>query len=465
MDDFMLGYFYYKPFKGKVLITNDWGSFAFLEMDQFQDLVSDKLEPASDLAQELKSHMFWTDETKEAFIRRGENSLRQAESYLFEGTSLFILAVTNECNNRCVYCQAHGTAHPKRMSVQTAEQILQRIAECPTKRITIEFQGGEPLINYPVIKYVVERAPVVMPEKKISFAVVSNLLMITDDIADFFKARNVSVSTSLDGPMALHDMNRPMVNGKGSYEGLVKGIRLLLNHRMMPGAIQTTTKASLKYPHEIVDSYINLGFHHIFLRPLTRLGTAAKNWESIGYTPEEFLDFYRSALEWIIQKNLEGEKIMEYHAALFLSKILKNRSVNYMELRSPCGASLGQMAFTASGNVYTCDEGRMLAEMGDESFRLGNVFESGYEHWINSSCCKAVCSASLLETLPGCCDCVYKPYCGVCPVVNYALNGNIVKISKDRCRIYAGILDILFEYLLGGKDDMIQLFMEWGEQA
>ena len=123
------------------------------------------------------------------------------------------------------------------------------------------------------------------------------------------------------------------------------------------------------------------------------------------------------------------------------------------------------MAITANGNVYTCDEGRMVAETGDESFRIGNVFNDNYDQWIGSSNCKAVCAASLLDTLPGCCDCVYKPYCGVCPVINYALNGNIVQKSWDRCKIYKGILDLLFEYIYNVDTEIMSIFEEWSEQA
>ena len=123
------------------------------------------------------------------------------------------------------------------------------------------------------------------------------------------------------------------------------------------------------------------------------------------------------------------------------------------------------MAITANGNVYTCDEGRMMAEMGDEAFRLGNVYENGYSEWIESGTCKAVCSASLLDTLPGCCDCVYKPYCGVCPVVNYAINGSITRNCRERCRIYKGILDTLFEYRQQNDPETMNLFGEWSEQV
>ena len=136
-----------------------------------------------------------------------------------------------------------------------------------------------------------------------------------------------------------------------------------------------------------------------------------------------------------------------------------------MELRSPCGAGLGQVAITANGNVYTCDEGRMIAEAGDEAFLIGNVFTDYYDDWMSSSCCKSVCSASLLDTLPGCCDCVFKPYCGVCPVVNYAINGNVTQVSRDRCAIYKGMLKIIFSYLITGKKDILRLFETWSNKV
>lgn len=119
------------------------------------------------------------------------------------------------------------------------------------------------------------------------------------------------------------------------------------------------------------------------------------------------------------------------------------------------------MAFTPNGNVYTCDEGRMIADMGDEAFCMGNVFTHSMDDMLDSDCCKAVCSASLLETLPGCCDCVYQPYCGVCPVINYALNHHVACVSWEKCAVYKGILDTLFSYLYEDDPETIKIFYEW----
>ena len=459
----MIAPFYMKPFKEKILLTNDTGHHVFLAKPEFRDFVSDRITPDHPRYQELKDSLFFYHGSSEEYIRNAEPYLREYNSYLFEPTNLFILALTNACNNACVYCQANGNSCPSRMTKEDIDQILLRISETPARAITIEFQGGEPLLCFDLIQYAVLRASDVLADKDVSFTLVSNLILLTESMADFFEQYHVQVSTSLDGPKILHDKNRPCTSGQSSYDAVLRGTEILRAHHILGGAIQTTTAASLSLARDIVDTYESLGFYQIFLRPLTRLGAAARSWDTIGYSPQEYLQFYREALDEVIRLNAQGKPMSDYLLALLLSKIIHGKSVNYMELRSPCGAAVGQLAFTPGGNVFTCDEGRMLSEMGDDAFKLGNVYDDGYDAWMNTSCCKAVCSASLLDTLPGCCDCVYKPYCGVCPVINYALNGNITSVAKDRCEIYKGILDILFGYLYDGAPDIQNLFLKWSE--
>lgn len=178
------------------------------------------------------------------------------------------------------------------------------------------------------------------------------------------------------------------------------------------------------------------------------------SWKNVGYTAEEFLYFYRTAFNYIMQLNLNGEFFSETHAAYFIKKILFNYSDNYMELRSPCGAGVGQMSYYYDGNVYTCDEGRMMSEMGDNTFLLGNVLTDKYNKCVSSPVCAAVCKASVIECLPKCSGCVYQPYCGVCPVVNFAAANNLYEknIKDFRCEVYRGIMDIIFEIIEEGNE-------------
>ena len=232
---------------------------------------------------------------------------------------------------------------------------------------------------------------------------------------------------------------------------------------MPVGAIQTTTRYSLPYSKQIVHAYHELGFDSIFVRPLTPLGKANRSWSAIGYSTAEFIEFYQNILQEILQLNKSGIRMKEVFASLMLQKSA-GCGVNYMELRSPCGAGIGQLAYFADGRVFTCDEGRMLSEMGDDAFLLGDVYHDTYDSLIKSSGCRTVCSSSIMESIPSCCDCVYLPYCGVCPVVNYALYDDVIEKEPRsyKCRIQSGILDCLFKILQHDGPEAA-ILKDWGE--
>lgn len=267
----------------------------------------------------------------------------------------------------------------------------------------------------------------------------------------------------MDGDQILHDHNRKRVDGRGTFDATYRNIQRIKDAGIDLSATQTTTNYSLTRWREMVDTYIELGFNNIFIRPLTPLRMAHSEWKDIGYSGAEFLSFYSDSLNYILQKNIEGYQLSEGHAKIFLKKILSGYSYNYMELRSPCGAALGQMAYYYDGEIYTCDEGRMLSEMGDRSFRLGSVFSTVYNEMMDSPICKAVCSASILESSPTCSSCVYQPYCGTCPVVNYALTGDIIskRPNNFRCQIYGGMLDILFSKLKQNEKPIVDVLYSW----
>lgn len=267
--------------------------------------------------------------------------------------------------------------------------------------------------------------------------------------------------TSIDGNRELQNINRPYKNAD-SYNETVYKIKKLKEKQIKVNAIETTTKYSLDKYKEIVDEYIKLELESIFIRPLTRLGKADNNWKNIGYEAKEFLEFYKKALDYIIEKNRQGVFLSEGHSNIFLKKTLLNQPVNYMELRSPCGGAIGQLAYYYDGNVYTCDEGRMLSEMGDNSFKVGNVYENTYKELMQCDCTKAMCVSSCIECLPYCSTCAYMPYCGTCPVINLAQDNNIFPQNprEYRCKIYGGILDILFDYI-ENEPDTVEIFKNW----
>lgn len=446
-------YFNFKQWKDKMLLTNEQGRYILLGKRDFLNLVNKRYDLLSkEILQTLKDRFFIYDIDEDVFIEKVANAYRDNKQYLFSATSLHIFVMTNACNMCCVYCQAQDSAQEKKGKMQemTAKAAVDIALQSPNEYLTFEFQGGEPLLNFETIKYIVEYSEQNKNHKQIQYSLVTNTLLLNEEMIQFFKKYDVSISTSLDGCKEVHNSNRPKIDGDGTYDYVSRNIKWLQSNDIQVGAIETTTKISLKNAEKIIETYHNLGLNHLFIRPLTPLGYAKEHWAEIGYEPEEFLKFYKQCILILLEHNRNGIRMSEGHARIFLKKILTGYSENYMELRSPCGAGIGQMAYYYDGNIYTCDEGRMVAEMGDQMFCLGNVNYSTYDDLMENRVCKVTCQASVLESLPGCCDCVYHPYCGVCPVISYASDNSIYTRESNvyRCKIYKGILDILFEILL-----------------
>jgi len=367
----------------------------------------------------------------------------------------------------CVYCHADaGKSHSMAMTIDTAKKVLDVIFKTPSKSINIEFQGGEPLLNWPVLEYIVNEAEKKAKKKgkNLILSLVSNLTAMTDSMLDFLIEHKVGICTSLDGNKELHNKNRVFMHGKGDSHPFVK--KWLSAAREKKGsyeenALLTVTKDSLPEWKNIIDEYVRLGMRAIFIRFLNPFGTAKKNWNLIGYSPEEFVDFYKKSLDYIIELNNSGKsKIVEKTAQILLRKIFAQNDPGFLDLRSPCGAGIGQIAYNYDGSVYTCDEGRMLAAMGDESFCMGHVSKDTYRKMINSPVVKSMVTASLNELQPACSECAYKPYCGVCPIFNYADRGDLFMYGMNyRCRIYKGILDYLFTIIYNKKHN--ELLQRW----
>jgi uncharacterized protein len=352
------------------------------------------------------------------------------------------------------------------MSRQSADKSLDLVFRSPSADIKIEFQGGEPLLNFDLIKYIVEQAKVRNTEhsKRIEFVVTSNLAFVNDDIVDFLKQNKILVSTSLDGPSFIHNANRPRP-GNNSYDMAIAGIRRVraaLGHDRV-SAIMTTTRLSLDHPEAIVDEYVSQGLKTIFLRPISPYGFAIRTKPKTGYEVELFLTFYKRALEHIIELNRRDIDIVESYAQLLLKKILTPFPTGYVDLQSPAGAGIGVAVYNYDGDVYPTDEARMLVEMGDRTFRLGNVHANTYEEIFGGEVLRTLVSASCVESLPVCADCPFQTYCGCDPIENYATQGDIFG-HRPTSSFHKRNLEIIKHLLrlYHGDDTFVRrLFLSW----
>ena len=283
------------------------------------------------------------------------------------------------------------------------------------------------------------------------------MILMDEEKAEFLLQNEATICSSLDGPKSVHSKNRHSKDDI-SYDMVCKWLKYFRKRHdeqtgspyriFKPSAIVTVTKNSIGHAKEIIDEYLSLGLDSIYLRPVSQIGFAEKNWASIGIEPDEYLSFYREALTYILEKNKEGFKFQESACSTFCRKILYGEEGKNYDIESPCGAGTGQIAYNYDGNIYTCDEGRMLAMGGDDLFRIGTV-DDPVEKVMSADAVRGCKCASLLNVQPMCSRCVYMPYCGTCPVFNYASQGSLAgnMASNARCKVNKGQLDLIFGLL------------------
>lgn len=457
----------------RILVTNDGGQFAWMDRDAFGDFMAGTLTEDHPAHQTLvQSGMIRDPESETAIL----DKIRRRSDHLFMGPNLHIIILTLRCNQKCVYCHASRKAEGASrydMDMETAEKVLDVIFQSPSPDLTIEFQGGEPAMNFDILRFIVNdaRSRADLEGRSVYFSLVSNLSSLNQEQIDFLVEQGVMVCTSIDGPASLHDRARKFSKGSAHAATLEKidafaeayKKRELDQELAYVNALATVSRAALKHSKQIVDEYVRLGYKVIHLRPLNPFGMGKKVWAKEGYTAEEFLEFWTEAVDQIIELNRQGVEIMEKMASLMLTRIMTDLNPNYMDLRSPCGAGIGQLAYNHDGRVYTCDEGRMVGAMGDDIFCIGDVHSDNYESIIRHPGVRSLCVASCLECLPGCSECAFAPFCGVCPVYNYVQEGDLVARcpDNDRCRIQKGMFDYLFTRL--EEPGVETIFLKWTE--
>lgn len=443
------------------LLTNDAGLFASLPEKDFAAWLEDRLPTRHPAWPELLEKGFVRDRID--FAAASAAYARRSSFQCIPGPSLHMIVVTLRCNQKCLYCHS-SVVDPSRtdtdMDLETARRTVDFIFRTPNPTICIEFQGGEPLLNWPIVKFVTEYAQLKARAegRKLIMALVTNFTLMTDERLKWLMDRHVSLCTSLDGPAQVHDKNRPFLGGGLAQGKVVAWLRRIQDicradaerKHYLPGALMTTTRFSLPMGKEIVDTYVDLGLEQVFLRPLSPIGYAKRVWHEIGYGADEFVRFYEDTLDYIIDLNASGKsQIMERMALVCLTKMIKGEDPGFMDLRSPSGAAVGCLAYNYNGEIFVSDEGRMVDHQADPIFRVGDVSRDGWPAVLEHPTARACVSASTLETQPMCAQCAYKPYCGVEPVFHYEYQRSIAGQlpSSPWCVSHMGTFDALFRRL------------------
>lgn len=339
------------------------------------------------------------------------------------------LFVTQSCNLKCVYCYGEGGEYGSggSMEEKTAYQAVDWLIEQSgkVKKINISFFGGEPFLNFSLIKKVVEYAEtrVIALEKEVGFNVTTNGTLLDDEKITFIKEHNIKVMISIDGPREIHDMQRPFANGKGSYDTIFPKIKKLLE--VSPETRAHAVLVDDTKTHIIRNALKEIGFSEVSILPAS---ASLFDDESAKTKRARELDGVLNDVEleaeaWLRHtksRNSEALKNLMSSAQLFqgLLSFLHNKKKQHA-----CGAGIKFVGVSCSGDIYLCHR-----FVGMDDYKLGNVFVKYLD--------REKYQESPVTQMKECTNCFARYYCaGGCKHDNAGSCGSAFKPSEDICRL------------------------------
>jgi len=337
--------------------------------------------------------------------------------------------VTNNCNLACSYCYVHKTKGS--MTWEVAKRALEALNETALlngrQKTLIKLAGGEPLLKFDFLKQIVnygkEYGEIRGVENR--FHLITNGTMISDDVAEFIKVCNLSVSVSLDGVDGFNDRQRFYPNRRGSFVAVDRGIKMLLRHGVRPYVLATITSLSLpglsEFTHYLLDN--NIGSRFSLYRDLDQKVSP----ENID--PEMATEALNQCYD-IFEKKLPERDLLNFHQLCDL-KFSKKRKRN-------CGLGSNGIVIGHKGQVSIC---QALLDQPVGDIFVPNLLKTIREQSQYNAADNSV------DDNPGCQGCVWRYICaGGCPLLTKAEYGNFKK-SSPYCKVFQACIPRLIRIM------------------
>ncbi len=385
-----------------------------------ENLSDAEIEEAYDSVTELKKNgmLFTEDVYRDAII-----DFKKRKTVV----KALCLHIAHDCNLACKYCFAEEGEYKGRralMSYEVGKQALDFLIENSGNRVNLEvdFFGGEPLMNFDVVKRLVEygRSREKEANKKFRFTLTTNGILLNDEIMEFANKEMANVVLSIDGRKEINDMMRPARNGQGSYDIIMPKFKKFAEMRGDKSYYVrgTFTHYNLDFSEDVKELADN-GFDQISIEPVVAdpsCDYAIKD-EDIDIICEE----YDKLAKYLIKRHKEGKPVNFFH---FMIDLTGGPCV-YKRL-SGCGSGTEYLAVTPWGDLYPCHQ-----FVGNEEFKVGDVF-NGIERPDITDDFK-LCNVYAKEK---CRDCFARFYCsGGCAANSYQFHGNIFDVYETGCKL------------------------------
>ena len=338
------------------------------------------------------------------------------------------LHIAHTCNLNCSYCFAsQGKYHGERavMSFEVGKQALDfLIANSGTRRnLEVDFFGGEPLVNFQVVKDLVAYARSIEKEhgKNFRFTLTTNGLLIDDDVIEFANRECHNVVLSLDGRKEIHDRFRVDYAGNGSWDRIVPKFQQLVEARKGQGYYMrgTFTHANPDFLKDI-QVMLDLGFNELSMEPVV---TAPDDPSALTEEDKAIvMEQYEKLAMLMLDKDKEGKPFTFYHYMIDLT----GGPCIYKRI-SGCGSGTEYMAVTPWGDLYPCHQ-----FVGEEKFKLGDVWKG-----VDNTEIQNEFHECNVYARPECRECWARLYCsGGCAANAYHATGSVKGIYKYGCDLF-----------------------------
>lgn len=338
------------------------------------------------------------------------------------------LHIAHTCNLNCSYCFAsQGKYQGERalMSFEVGKRALDFLVENSGSRhnLEVDFFGGEPLMNFEVVKQLVAYARSIEKEKNknFRFTLTTNGMLIDDDVIDFANREMSNVVLSLDGRKEVHDKYRVDYNGNGSFDKIVPKFQKLVESRngqnyYMRGTFTHNNPDFLKD----IQTMLDLGFTELSMEPVV---CAPGDEAELTYDDLPIVfDQYEKLAQLMIKRRKEGRSFTFYHYTIDL----QGGPCIYKRI-SGCGSGSEYMAVTPWGDLYPCHQ-----FVGDDKYLLGNIFDEVTNTAIVDEFMQ--CNVYSREE---CHDCWARLYCsGGCAANAYHATGSVKGVYKYGCELF-----------------------------
>lgn len=373
---------------------------------------------------------------------KGEK-LKENSNKISRSISAITLLVAQDCNLRCSYCYAdEGKYHNSgKMDLATAKKSVDfLIRKSESDELGVCFFGGEPLLNFTLVKEVVDYCHKKEKEigKKFRFSMTSNGTLINKEIEEFIIENNIRLQISIDGDKKTHDSNRYYTGKIGSYEKVLEKTKSLREKGLLDARSTITTKElDLVHTYDFLNS---IGFNRVALSPAFNL----LNVKEYDIMADSFVDFYLNFEKRIKEKKYEEVK----NNIMFMRQLgdIHNSRVR----TTACGAGNNMYAIDINGDIYPCQR-----FVGNKEASLGNVFEDDYRQ-------KDFLERTTVDNFGKCNDCWIKNLCvGGCVHTNFSLTGDINVPYEPHCEYKRKIVaEAIKIYLRLSDEEIDELFKD-----